>query len=97
MEGKRLYVDFSDTARDGVTFRGRGGTMHVRCFEYATRLGSTARPGPCGRSPSDEFTQFVAKIHACRDRANPMDDILEGHLSSALCHLGSAVIDETPP
>jgi len=62
--------------------------MQVYYFGYHTYLGKNREPGPCGSGGPDEYGRFIAAVRS----RNPDDldaPIEEGHLSSALCHLGN--------
>lgn len=72
----------------GVTFYGSKGYMQVEYFKYRTFLGRERTPGPTRESQRNEWATFVAGVRS----RNPADlgvEIEEGHLSSALCHLGN--------
>jgi len=72
----------------GVTFYGSEGYMQVYYFGYRTYLGRKREPGPAGKAPSNEYERFIAGV-----RSRKADDlgveILQGHFSAALCHLGN--------
>lgn len=72
----------------GVTFYGSEGFMRVRYFSYETFLGREREPGPSGSSGRDEFATFIRGVRS-RRREDLGVDIEDGHLSSALCHLGN--------
>jgi predicted dehydrogenase len=72
----------------GVTFYGSEGYMQVYYFGYKTYRGRKLEPGPASDSDSNEMGTFVAAVRS-RKRADLGVDIEEGHLSSALCHLGN--------
>lgn len=72
----------------GVTFYGSEGYMQVYYFGYRTYLGPKREPGPTASAGSNEYERFIAGVRS----RNPDDlgvEIAEGHLSSALCHLGN--------
>jgi predicted dehydrogenase len=72
----------------GVTFYGSEGYMQVYYFGYRTYLGQARTPGPKATGSSSEFETFIRGV-----RSRKVEDlgveIEEGHLSSALCHLGN--------
>jgi predicted dehydrogenase len=84
------HEDFGKGAENavGVTFYGSKGYMQVEYFKYRTFLGRDRTPGPTRESPRNEWATFIAGVRS----RNPADlgvEIEEGHLSSALCHLGN--------
>ncbi len=72
----------------GVLFLGSEGYMELEYFKYRTYLGKEREPGPTGASEADPWKTFVAAIRSGK-REELGVDIEEGHLSSALCHLGN--------
>jgi predicted dehydrogenase len=72
----------------GVTFFGSEGYMQVKYFEYQTFLGKEREPGPKGKSDHNEYERFIAGMRS-RKAEDLGVEIEEGHLSSALCHLGN--------
>ncbi|MEW5977497.1 MAG: Gfo/Idh/MocA family oxidoreductase [Acidobacteriota bacterium] len=72
----------------GVIFLGSEGYMELQYFSYRTFLGKKREPGPQGSSGEDPFKSFIAAVRSGR-REDLGVDIEEGHLSSALCHLGN--------
>jgi predicted dehydrogenase len=72
----------------GVTFFGSEGYLQVKYFEYHTYLGKNREPGPEGRSGHNEYERFISAVRS-RKVEDLGVDIEEGHLSSALCHLGN--------
>ncbi|MHC4180094.1 MAG: Gfo/Idh/MocA family protein [Planctomycetota bacterium] len=73
---------------EGVTFYGSEGCMHARYFEYATYLGRNLEAGPSGKGAPNEYERFIAGVRS-RRHEDLGADIEDGHLSSALCHLGN--------
>jgi predicted dehydrogenase len=75
-------------AKVGVIFYGSEGYMVIDSYNrYKTYLGRDAEPGPSRDEGGDHIGNF---LDAVRSR-NPEDlnaPIYEGHVSSALCHLG---------
>jgi predicted dehydrogenase len=72
----------------GVTFYGSEGYMQVRYFDYKTFLGKQREPGPSGEGGPNEYERFIAGVRSRRHEDLGVE-IEEGHLSSALCHLGN--------
>lgn len=72
----------------GVTFYGSEGCMRVRGFEYATYFGRRREPGPGGRAAPNEYERFLAGVRS-RKHGDLGVEIEDGHLSSALGHLGN--------
>jgi predicted dehydrogenase len=77
-----------DSNAVGVTFYGSEGYMQVYYFGYKTFLGQKREPGPTGSAPSNEYERFIAAVRS-RNRDELGVEIEDGHLSSALCHLGN--------
>ena len=72
----------------GVLFYGSEGYMELEYFRYRTYLGQKREPGPKGSGEGDHFKNFIDAVRSGR-RDVLTADIEEGHLSSALCHLGN--------
>jgi predicted dehydrogenase len=72
----------------GATFYGSEGYMQVYYFGYKTYLGKQREEGPGREEASNEYERFIAGVRS----RNPDDlgvEILEGHYSAGLCHLGN--------
>jgi predicted dehydrogenase len=84
------HEDFGSGASNavGVTFYGSEGYMQVYYFGYRTYLGQNRTPGPKGEGGPNEYERFIAAVRS-RKIEDLGVDIEEGHLSSALCHLGN--------
>jgi hypothetical protein len=84
------HEDFGSGASNavGVTFYGSEGYMQVFYFGYRTYLGQKRTPGPRGDGGPNEYERFIAAVRS-RKIEDLGVDIEEGHLSSALCHLGN--------
>jgi predicted dehydrogenase len=72
----------------GVLFYGSEGYMELEYFSYRTFLGKKREPGPKGSGEGDPWNTFVSAVRSGK-REDLGVDIEEGHLSSALCHLGN--------
>jgi predicted dehydrogenase len=75
----------------GNIFYGSEGFMVVNSLPrdtWATFFGHKEEPGPKGKGEGDHFDNFVKAVRA-RKPEMLNAEILEGHLSSALCHLGN--------
>jgi hypothetical protein len=72
----------------GVTFYGSEGYMQVKYFDYRTYLGKQREPGPSGQGAPDAYERFIAGVRSRRHDDLGVE-IEDGHLSSALCHLGN--------
>ena len=72
----------------GVLFFGSEGYMEMEYFGYRIFLGKKREPGPKGTGNADPWATFVAAIRSGK-REDLGVDIEEGHLTSALCHLGN--------
>ena len=72
----------------GDLFYGSEGYMAIDSYDrYKTFLGPKGEPGPTNEGGGDHYGNFLAAVKA-RDPKMLTADIEEGHLSSALCHLG---------
>lgn len=72
----------------GVLFYGSEGYMELEYFSYKTYLGKKREPGPKGSGEGDPWKTFIGAVRSGK-REDLGVDIEEGHLSSALCHLGN--------
>ena len=72
----------------GVLFYGSEGYMELEYFKYRTYLGKKREPGPKGSGEGDPWKTFISAVRSGK-REDLGVDIEEGHLSSALCHLGN--------
>ena len=72
----------------GVTFYGSEGYMQVYYFGYKTFLGKNREAGPGREQGSNEYQRFIAGVRS-RKAEDLGVEIEDGHLSSALCHLGN--------
>ncbi len=88
-------------AKVGVIFYGSGGYMVIDSYShYKVYLckgeGQKETPGPEGDNEGDHYANFVEAVRA-NDPSKVNAPIREGHLSSALCHLGliSAKLDRS--
>jgi predicted dehydrogenase len=76
-------------AKVGVLFFGTEGVLAITSYSrWQTYLGPKGEKGPGGDGEGDHFANFVAAVKA-RDPRRLHADIEEGHISSALCHLGN--------
>jgi predicted dehydrogenase len=72
----------------GVLFYGSEGYMELTASSYKTYLGKKREPGPSGSGDCDHFKTFLNAVRSGK-REDLSAEIEEGHLSSALCHLGN--------
>jgi predicted dehydrogenase len=72
----------------GVLFYGSEGYMELTASSYKTYLGKKREPGPSGSGDCDHFKTFLTAVRSGK-REDLSAEIEEGHLSSALCHLGN--------
>ena len=72
----------------GNLFYGPEGYLAINGSSWASYMGHTGEPGPKGGGGGDHFGNFVKAVQS-RKREDQNGEILEGHLSSALCHLGN--------
>lgn len=87
------YTNDEDGARVGVIFYGSEGYMVIDDYDhYKTYLGTPQNdkkfePGPELRQDGDHYANFLDAVRK-QDASILNAPIEEGHLSSALCHLG---------
>lgn len=75
-------------AKVGVIFYGSEGYMVIDSYtHYKTYLGRNEEEGPERDEGADHYANFIEAVRA-HDRSILNAEIEEGHLSSALCHLG---------
>jgi len=75
-------------AKVGVIFYGDKGYMVIDSYShYKVYLGEKGTPGPENSQEGDHYGNFIDCIRA-NDPSKVNAPIREGHLSSALCHLG---------
>lgn len=75
-------------ARVGVLFYGSEGYMIIDSYSrYRTYLGSNEEPGPSRDESGNHIENFINAVRA-HDGSMLNAPIIEGHYSSALCHLG---------
>jgi predicted dehydrogenase len=72
----------------GNLFYGPEGMLVIHGDSWASYFGQKNEPGPSGKGGGDHFDNFVQAVKA-RDPGRLKAEILEGHLSSALCHLAN--------
>jgi predicted dehydrogenase len=72
----------------GVLVFGSEGYMELQYFGYRVFLGRKREPGPEGISEDAPWSAFIGAVRSGKV-TDLAPDIEEGHLSSALCHLGN--------
>jgi predicted dehydrogenase len=90
-EVRGLLTNDEREIKIGNIFFGERGYVTLGISSWQAYLGEEAAPGPGGREvgdPDAHFHNFLAAVKA-RDPGLLRCDILQGHLSSALCHLGN--------
>jgi predicted dehydrogenase len=91
-EVRGLPTNPEEGVKVGNIFYGTKGYLVVNGSKWTTHLGAAdARkyePGPSGDGGGDHFANFVDAVLA-RDPKRLVAEIVEGHRSSALCHLGN--------
>lgn len=101
-EVRGLYTNPEDDIKIGNLFFGTEGWMHLKGDQWKTYYGRNDEPGPSytgeeeAADPSDlagtgGFSHFVNFIGAIRsnDLMKCNADILEGHMSTVMCHLAN--------
>ncbi len=101
LEVRGLYTNAEDGIRMGLLFYGSEGWMHLGGSEWKTYFGRKNEPGEQRSDKGDEHTtdmkltedgaHFWNFIEAVRANKRELQtaDILEGHLSAAMCHLSN--------
>ena len=101
-EVRGLYTNAEDGIKIGNLFYGTEGWMHLNGDKWFTYLGRTNEPGPkyegagveadpndlAGAGSSAHFVNFIDAVRA-EDYQQLNGDVLEGHRSTALCHLAN--------
>jgi len=93
--GKMLVFDtrpwmtnLEEGADVGAIFYGSEGYMVIDSYtRYKTFMGKEREPGPTNNAGGDHYGNFIEAVRN-RDRSLLTAEIEEGHLSSALCHIG---------
>ncbi|MFQ5928545.1 MAG: Gfo/Idh/MocA family protein [Acidobacteriota bacterium] len=93
-EVRGLYTNAEGEILIGNLFYGSEGWMHLTGKGFRTYLGRKNEPGPSMDAESEVSSKSLHRqnfINAVRSRKNQdlRADILEGHMSSSLCHLGN--------
>ena len=82
------YTNDEKGAKIGVTFYGSEGYMVIDSYShYKVYLGKNEEPGPERDAGGDHYANFIEAVRAGKPELLNAP-IEEGHLSSALCHLG---------
>jgi predicted dehydrogenase len=75
-------------AKVGVLFYGADGYLVIDSYDhYKVYLGPNEEPGPERKAGGDHYRNFIQAVRA-RDASMLTAPPEEGHLSSALCHMG---------
>jgi predicted dehydrogenase len=100
MEVRSLYTNPEAEAKGGAFFYGSKGWMHLEPGRFRTFRGAKDEPGPSLTAkelppPSPEekgidphFKNFIDCVRS-RDWQDLNADVLQGHLSTTICHLGN--------
>ena len=72
----------------GNLFFGTEGYLAINGDRWSTYMGQKEEPGPSGKGGGDHFGNFVVAVKARKPELLHAP-VVEGHLSSALCHLGN--------
>lgn len=73
----------------GNIIYGSEGYMTMKGDSFQTFLGKDREPGPSASGKGSPFENFLSCVRS-RKREDLQADVLEGHLSSAMCHLANA-------
>jgi predicted dehydrogenase len=89
-EVRGLLTNDEKGVKVGNIFYGSDGYLTIGGDGWKTYLGEKGEPGPAGteKEYGNHFQNFIDAVKK-RDHTLLTADILEGHLSSALCHLGN--------
>jgi hypothetical protein len=73
----------------GVIFYGPDGVMIIPSYSaYKTFLGRKREPGPSADASGNHYANFIQAVRS-RKTEDLNANVVEGHLSSALCHLAN--------
>jgi predicted dehydrogenase len=88
-EVRGLITNDEEKVRVGNIFYGTEGILALTSYtDWQVYLGHRLEKGPGGSGGGDHYANFAKAVRA-RDRKLLNGEIVEGHLSSALCHLGN--------
>jgi predicted dehydrogenase len=87
-EVRGLRTDALKGAKVGVIFYGSDGYVVLTSYDSGAAFGLDGTMVKEFKGGGDHFANFVGAVRS-RNNAELNADILEGHLSSALCHLGN--------
>jgi predicted dehydrogenase len=88
-EVRGLPTNAEENVKIGDIFYGTEGILAITSYtNWHTLLGPKLEPGPSGSGGGDHFANFLKAVKS-RDPKALNGPILEGHLSSAYCHLGN--------
>ncbi len=102
-EVRGLYTNAEEGIRIGNLFFGSLGWMHLNGNEWKTFFGRDNKPGPfyssskekaadpmnlVGTGTDNHYANFIEAVRA-DDFMHLTADIIEGHMSTAMCHLGN--------
>lgn len=87
-EVRGLPTNAENGIKIGNLFYGTEGVLVLNEGHWQTFFGHKNEPGPSGKGGGDHFGNFVEALKA-RKREMLHAEVTEGHLSSALCHLGN--------
>ncbi len=93
MDVRGLYTNDEDGMGMGVFFYGSEGWMRTGVRSFSTFFGRKNEPGPKADEtkppqPDPHFTNFIQCVRS-RKSEDLRAEILEGHLSTSICHLGN--------
>ncbi len=87
-EVRGLPTNAENGVKVGNLFYGTEGVLVLNGDTWSTYFGHKNEPGPKGQGGGDHFANFVDAVKS-RKRESLKAEVLDGHLSSALCHLGN--------
>ncbi len=88
-EVRGLLTNDEQKVRIGDIFYGTEGILAITSYtNWQAFFGPKLEPGPKGSGGGDHFANFIKAVKS-RDAASLKAPIVEGHLSSAYCHLGN--------
>ena len=87
-EVRGLPTNAEQGVKVGNLFYGTEGYLVLNGDRWATYFGHKNEPGPSGTGGGDHFGNFIKAVKS-RKTEDLNAEVTEGHLSSALCHLGN--------
>ena len=87
-EVRGLPTNAEQGVKVGNLFYGTEGVLVINGDNWTTYMGHNNEPGPSGKGGGDHFGNFIKALRSGK-KEDLTAEVTEGHLSSALCHLGN--------